>query len=167
VVNIANVPSREDFATLRQRAAEGLALRDELGERSVRIYFERDGLPDRFVFDAREEAGKPTGHVVPQPTLGPSTEESETTKARSAKIAYFHRSIRRAKTTQSPRSGVMMLPLNAALSMILFDLGAAFEKRCSEERRTCAGCLWPVTREDLPARPCAGYGCVPPMLRLE
>jgi hypothetical protein len=51
-----------------------------------------------------------------------------------------------------------MLPLNAALSMILFDLGAAFEKRCSEERRPCAGCLWPVTREDLPARPCAGYG---------
>jgi hypothetical protein len=51
-----------------------------------------------------------------------------------------------------------MLPLNAALSMILFDLGAAFHKRCSEERRTCAGCLWPVTREDLPARPCAGYG---------
>jgi hypothetical protein len=82
VVNIANVPSRENSATLRQRAAEGLALRDELGERSVRIYFERDGLPDRFVFDAREEAGKPTGHVVPQPTLGPSTEESERTKAR-------------------------------------------------------------------------------------
>jgi hypothetical protein len=63
--------------------------------------------------------------------------------------------------------GGMMLPLNAALSMILFDLGAAFEKRCSEERRTCAGCLWPVTREDLPARPCAGYGREPPMLRLE
>jgi hypothetical protein len=74
VVNIANVPSRENSATLRQRAAEGLALRDELGERSVRIYFERDGLPNRFVFDAREEAGKPTGHLVPQPTFGPSTD---------------------------------------------------------------------------------------------
>jgi hypothetical protein len=61
VVNIANVPSRENSATLRQRAAEGLALRDELGERSVRIYFERDGLPNRFVFDAREEAGNPQG----------------------------------------------------------------------------------------------------------
>jgi hypothetical protein len=60
-----------------------------------------------------------------------------------------------------------MLPLNAALSMILFDLGAAFEKRCSEERCMCR-------------LPLAGYGGrpsraamrrlrprVPPLLRLE
>jgi hypothetical protein len=75
VVNIANVPSRENSAALRQRAAEGRAPRHKLGKPGLG-FLREDGLPYRFV-STRARSGRKTHGTLGSLDRGEQNNESK------------------------------------------------------------------------------------------